>query len=842
MGRKAKFTPKDDNYVKKGKGRKAKKQKDPVFLNLKEEGVKKLGHRAKQRAMKRHLKEIAKQKKKELLKEQKENAKLKKGLKIEDAEESNGIKNNFIITNSKKEQLFDDSESDESEMDDDDNYEDIDDDDDDDDEEESEDKLKVGTLDDLQDDSDAEESGGTTDYSDDDDDNDEEIDGKDDDLLPVERAAKRLKKEQEIEQKLAKEEEELQTNVVSKDFFTFPSENEIEQSIPIPEVEQRIRDILMVLTNFSKFRDPNKSRTEYIELLKKDLCLYFSYNEFLIELFVQLFPLTELMDFLEASETQRPLTVRTNTLKTRRRDLAQALISRGVNVDPVGKWSKVGLVVYNSPVPIGATPEYLAGHYILQGASSLLPVMALAPQENERILDLCAAPGGKASHIAAIMKNTGVLFANDVNQDRAKAIVGNFHRLGVINSIICSYDGRNFSKVMKGFDRVLLDAPCSGTGVISKDPSVKTNKDAQDIQRCYNLQRQLLIDAIDCLNAKSTTGGYIVYSTCSVLPEENEWVIDYALKKRDVKLVDTGLEFGNDGFINYRHLRFHPSMKLTKRYYPHTHNMDGFFVAKLKKFSNIVPQSTSNPENDEEDWLAAGNEDEDEKDVDNKSNVKKKNNKISNEFLLNDVHTILNIKTEKEMKNINTKKENESTTNINSNKNNKKLKQKKLRNINNSIKNEVPVNSEAEKNKKLTLKLEENSKNELNSKQINNNNFSKNSKITPINVNKNLLNNKQLDLKKMNNSSPKKVFRSSSGNFIVDVKPSSNNINSNNNSLKNINKKRKLSNNVSTITKNNSNNKKNKISKKISHSDDDDDDDVHETGLKMFKGINYINP
>jgi 25S rRNA (cytosine2870-C5)-methyltransferase len=77
----------------------------------------------------------------------------------------------------------------------------------------------------------------------------------------------------------------------------------------------------------------------------------------------------------------------------------QALITRGVNLDPLGKWTKVGLVVFNSQVPLGATPEYLAGHYILQGASSLLPVMALAPQENERILDMCAAPGGKASHI-----------------------------------------------------------------------------------------------------------------------------------------------------------------------------------------------------------------------------------------------------------------------------------------------------------------------------------------------------------------------------------------------------------------------------------------------------------
>ncbi len=119
--------------------------------------------------------------------------------------------------------------------------------------------------------------------------------------------------------------------------------------------------------------------------------------------------------------------------------------------------------------------------------------------------------------LAALMKNTGVLFANEFNKDRAKSLIGNFHRMGVKNSIICSYDGRKFHEVMKGFDRVLLDAPCSGTGVVSKDPAVKAQKDAKDIQRNSTKQKDLILTAIDCLDAGSKTGGYLVYSTCSVL-------------------------------------------------------------------------------------------------------------------------------------------------------------------------------------------------------------------------------------------------------------------------------------------------------------------------------------
>ncbi|KAK2749145.1 rRNA (cytosine-C5-)-methyltransferase nop2 [Myotisia sp. PD_48] len=378
----------------------------------------------------------------------------------------------------------------------------------------------------------------------------------------------------------------LQTNIAGDQPDVF---GDAEQGGLAPNLQllrTRITDTIRILGDLSTLAQPGKSRTDYTDLLLNDICTYYGYTPYLAEKLFSLFTPMEAFSFFEANETARPVVIRTNTLRTNRRSLAQALINRGVVLEPVGKWSKVGLQVFESPVPLGATPEYLAGHYILQAASSFLPVMALAPQPNERILDMAAAPGGKTTYASALMRNTGSILANDASKSRAKGLIGNIHRLGCKNTIVSNMDARTaFPKAVGGFDRVLLDAPCSGTGVISKDPKVKTSKTERDFLALPHMQKQLLLAAIDSTNHASKTGGYIVYSTCSVTVEENESVVQYVLRKRpNVRIVETGLgEFGTPGFKSYMNKKFDDRMTMTRRYYPHRENVDGFFVCKLKK-------------------------------------------------------------------------------------------------------------------------------------------------------------------------------------------------------------------------------------------------------------------
>eukprot|EP00927_Polykrikos_kofoidii_P065112 TRINITY_DN60903_c0_g1_i1.p1 TRINITY_DN60903_c0_g1~~TRINITY_DN60903_c0_g1_i1.p1 ORF type:complete len:663 (+),score=175.48 TRINITY_DN60903_c0_g1_i1:62-1990(+) len=358
-------------------------------------------------------------------------------------------------------------------------------------------------------------------------------------------------------------------------------------------LKQRIADDSTLLGSWRKAKELGEKRTraEVFSTLVGNCSTYFGYSEELAEYFLQMFAPETAIKFFEANEQPRPLTVRANSLKARRSSLMQALQARKVTCDPIGDWTKVGLKIYQSAVPVGATPEYLAGQYMIQSASSFIPVMALAPQQNETVLDMAAAPGGKTTYIGQLMRNTGTLFANDMKKDRCKALVANIHRMGLTNSVVVNADGRKLKEMLPKLDRVLLDAPCTGVGIIARDPSVKVKRGNKDFEEHSKVQKELLMAAIDMVDATSKTGGYIVYSTCSVAVEENESVVDHALRVRNVECVsfESAVNFGVEGMSKYRERRFHPSLRNSRRYYPHVHNMDGFFVAKLKKLSNDVP-------------------------------------------------------------------------------------------------------------------------------------------------------------------------------------------------------------------------------------------------------------
>ena len=403
--------------------------------------------------------------------------------------------------------------------------------------------------------SDSEDNG-----DDDDDKSGDDEEDSDDELLEVERQAAQLDDELAQEQKDAAA--EFQRTIAEETaIYELPTSSEWETAsedrlVPPSELRAHMTSILEVLADFKVRRQPDRARSEYMEWLVKCSSELYGYIPELVEYFCTMFAPAEAMEFLSASDKPRPLVIRTNTLKARRKDLAAALMKRGVTLDPLASWSKVGLKIVESPVPIGATPEYLSGHYMLQSAASMCPVLALHPQPHDRVLDMSAAPGGKTSYIAQLMRNTGVIVANDLKAERQKATVANLHRLGVHNCVSCTHDGRSLGqRYPNRFDRILLDAPCSGLGVISRDPSVKVQRTVEDLKNCAHLQKELLLAAIDALkvykpkhdsgnNNDEDGSGTMVYSTCSVAVFENEEVVNYALSKRDIKIVNTGLEFG----------------------------------------------------------------------------------------------------------------------------------------------------------------------------------------------------------------------------------------------------------------------------------------------------------
>ena len=264
--------------------------------------------------------------------------------------------------------------------------------------------------------------------------------------------------------------------------------------------------------------------------------------------------------------------IRVNTLRTTEALLVARLEKKGVQLEKIpfapGYWVK------HTPFSLGASIEYLLGHIMPQEAAAQLPVTVLDPKPGEKVLDMAAAPGGKTTQIAALMHNKGILVAVDKNNLRIPSLKNNLERMGVTNSIVFNTAVSKLIEWKMMFDKVLLDAPCMGN-YAQKDwfnmHSVK------ELDRNMLTQKQLLSAAVQLVKRNGT----IVYSTCSVEPEEDEMLIDWALRTLPVRCVDTGLQIGVPGLTKVFGKGLSADVMHTRRIWPG--KTEGFFVAKLVK-------------------------------------------------------------------------------------------------------------------------------------------------------------------------------------------------------------------------------------------------------------------
>jgi NOL1/NOP2/sun family putative RNA methylase len=237
-----------------------------------------------------------------------------------------------------------------------------------------------------------------------------------------------------------------------------------------------------------------------------------------------------------------------------------------------------------APGELGRALEHLLGYYYIQELASMLPVLVLNPKEDERVLDLCASPGSKTTQMAARMNNTGLIIANEVKFGRIKILSANTERCGVMNMLITKRDGIALCKRFKEenllFEKILLDAPCSGEGTIRSTPKTLEMWNIKTIENLSKLQKSLIASAIEILKPN----GELVYSTCTHAPEENEEVIDFALKNFNVKIEKANLPVkARQGITNWKEKSYSQDVKFSCRIYPQDANTEGFFIAKIRK-------------------------------------------------------------------------------------------------------------------------------------------------------------------------------------------------------------------------------------------------------------------
>lgn len=306
---------------------------------------------------------------------------------------------------------------------------------------------------------------------------------------------------------------------------------------------------------------------------------------------------TEYKEFLEALNGQRQYGLRVNRLKVNKEDFLK-LSPFQLEAVP---WTDDGFYISGEDGP-GRHPYYHAGLYYIQEPSAMLPGQILDAKPGENILDLCAAPGGKTVQIAAAMNGKGLLFSNDISAGRVKVLIKNIELYGIKNAIVLNESPEVLANHFEGFfDRVLIDAPCSGEGMFRKDESAVKSWESFKCERCTQLQEPILHSADRLLKP----GGTLVYSTCTFSPEEDEQMIAQFMREHEgYELVDipkvAGMEGGRPQWVStgtgpVDNPAFADNLKFAARLWPHRVRGEGHFVAKLVKrrpVENTIENST----------------------------------------------------------------------------------------------------------------------------------------------------------------------------------------------------------------------------------------------------------
>ena len=267
--------------------------------------------------------------------------------------------------------------------------------------------------------------------------------------------------------------------------------------------------------------------------------------------------------------------IRINNTNAKGKNLIPRLAGLGVHLQKI-PFLESGYWMVDSKVSAGATAEYLLGLYSIQEAAAQIPSSLFTHIKGKKVLDAAAAPGGKTVQLANLMDNTGAIAALDVDKRRLNALSNHLERCHVSNTVVYLLDARQASKLGVKFDRMLLDVPCSGN--FASDRDWFRNRTLKDVERNAALQREILTHAVECLS----DGGEIVYSTCSLEPEEDELNIDWAIKNLNLQTQQI-YSHGERGLTNVFGKQLDPQIKHCRRLWPG--ETQGFFACKLKKRS-----------------------------------------------------------------------------------------------------------------------------------------------------------------------------------------------------------------------------------------------------------------